>query len=227
MKRGIARASGGFTLLEMVIALALLAAMLGLAWSGLGFALRGWDTGASKGRRAVDLQLAQNFLRRELAEVFPMRWKDPVTLRLAFEGDAKHVRFVSTRAAGASTGGLALVGLEVEPGADPRQRNLVMRRVLSDDKASDFSLVDKAEQTVLVPDVDAVAFAYFGAENDFNEPRWIDEWSFKGRIPQLVRMRVKTGDGTELPEIVARVMLGEEAGCLENQLQRVCRPRAQ
>lgn len=218
---------GGFTLLEVVLAMALLGAMLGLAWSGLAFALRGWDAGDAKGRRTVDLQLAQNFLRRELAEVFPMRWKDPVTLRLAFEGDAKHVRFVSTRAAGASTGGLALVGLEVEPGADPRQRNLVMRRALSDDKANDFSLVDAAEQTVLVPDVDAVAFAYFGAENDFNEPRWIDEWTFKGRIPQLVRLRVKTGDGTELPEIVARVMLGEEAGCLESQLQRVCRPRAQ
>jgi general secretion pathway protein J len=217
----------GFTLLEMVIALVLLAAMLGLAWSGLGFALRGWDTGEAKGRRTVDLQLAQNFLRRELAEVFPMRWKDPVTLRLAFEGDARHMRFVSTRAAGASTGGLALVGLAVEPGADPRQRNLVMRRALSDDSANDFSLVDAAEQTVLIADVDAASFAYFGAENDFVEPRWVDEWTFKGRIPQLVRLRMKTGDGTELPEIVARVMLGEEAGCLENQLQRVCRPRAQ
>jgi general secretion pathway protein J len=217
----------GFTLLEMVIALVLLAAMLGLAWSGLGFALRGWDTGEAKGRRTVDLQLAQNFLRRELAEVFPMRWKDPVTLRLAFEGDARHMRFVSTRAAGASTGGLALVGLAVEPGADPRQRNLVMRRALSDDTANDFSLVDAAEQTVLIADVDAASFAYFGAENDFAEPRWVDEWTFKGRIPQLVRLRMKTGDGTELPEIVARVMLGEEAGCLENQLQRVCRPRAQ
>jgi general secretion pathway protein J len=226
MKAGMARARG-FTLLEMVIALVLLATMLGLAWSGLGFALRGWDTGEAKGRRTVDLQLAQNFLRRELAEVFPMRWKDPVTLRLAFEGDARHMRFVSTRAAGASTGGLALVGLAVESGADPRQRNLVMRRALSDDTANDFSLVDAAEQTVLIADVDAASFAYFGAENDFVEPRWVDEWTFKGRIPQLVRLRMKIGDGTELPEIVARVMLGEEAGCLENQLQRVCRPRAQ
>ena len=218
--------SRGFTLLEMVIALVLLATMLGLAWSGLGFALRGWDTGEAKGRRTVDLQLAQNFLRRELAEVFPMRWKDPVTLRLAFEGDARHMRFVSTRAAGASTGGLALVGLALEPGADPRQRNLVMRRVLSDDSANDFALVDAAEQTVLIADVEAASFAYFGAENDFIDPRWVEEWTYKGRIPQLVRLRLKTGDGTELPEIVARVMLGEEAGCLENQLQRVCRPRA-
>ena len=82
--------------------------------------------------------LAQNFLRRELAEVFPMRWKDPTKLRVAFEGDARSLRFVSTRAAGASSGGLALVGLEVEPAADPRENNLVMRRAMPDDKAQDF-----------------------------------------------------------------------------------------
>jgi general secretion pathway protein J len=221
------RRQSGFTLLELVIAMVLLAAMLGLAWGGLNFALRGWDTGESKGRRTVDLQLAQNFLRRELAEVFPMRWKDPSILKVAFEGDVRHMRFVSTRAAGAATGGLALVALEVEAAADPRQRNLVMRRALPDDAARDFGPLARTTATVLVTDVDSVEFAFFGAENDFNEPRWVPEWTFAGRIPQLVRVKLKTGDGAELPEIVARVMLGEEAGCLENAFQRVCRPRAQ
>lgn len=221
------RTDAGFTLLEVVLALTLLAAMLAMAWGGLSFALRGWDTGEASGRRTVDLQLAQNFLRRELAEVFPMRWKDPLTVRVAFEGDAGHMRFVSTRAAGVQSGGLALVGLDVEPAADPKQRNLVMRRALPDEHAKDFAPLRGAEATVLVSDVDSVKFAYFGAENDFNDPRWVDQWTFTGRIPQLVRLKVKTGDGTELPEIVARVMLGEEAGCLENSFQRVCRPRVQ
>ena len=221
------RAQAGFTLLEVIIAMALLAAMLGMAWGGLSFALRGWDTGDSKGRRAVDLQLAQNFLRRELAEVFPMRWKDPSKLRVAFEGDSRSLRFVSTRAAGASAGGLALVGLEVTAAADPRERNLVMRRALADEKAQDFTSLGAAEPTLLLANVDKVEFAYFGAENDFNEPRWQPEWTFAGRIPQLVRLHVKTADGTEVPDVVARVMLGEEAGCLENSFQRVCRPRTQ
>ncbi len=218
---------GGFTLLELVLALVLLVAMLGLAWGALGFALRGWDAGSAKGQRTVDLQLAQNFLRRELAEVFPMRWKDPAKLRFAFEGDAKSVRFVSTRAAGASSGGLALVGLEVTAAADPRERNLVMRRALSDDKAQDFAPLRAAEPTLLVANVDSVEFAYFGGENDFVEPQWQSEWTFTHRIPQMVRLHLKLADGTELPDVVARVMLGEEAGCLENAFQRVCRPRIQ
>ena len=221
------RDHAGFTLIEMVLALTLLAVMLGLAWSGLSFALRGWDSGETAGRRAVDLQLAHNFLRRELAEVFPMRWKDPTQLRVAFEGDKKSLHFVSTRAAGASSGGLALVGLEVAAGADPRERSFVMRRALADDKAQDFTPLAAAEPTLLVSNVDSVEFGYFGSENDFNDPKWYPEWTFEGRIPQLVRVQVHSADGSELPEIVARVMLGEEAGCLENAFQRVCRPRTQ
>ncbi len=221
------RRQRGFTLLEVVLALTLLAAMLGLAFGGLSFALRGWDSGGAAGQRAVDLQLAQNFLRRELAEVFPMRWKDPAKLRVAFEGDAQGMKFVSTRAAGASSGGLSLVGLDVVQGSEPRNRDLVMRRTLADEKAKDFEPLRAGKPTLLVANVDAVAFAYFGAENDFLDPKWHSEWTFAGRIPQMVRVQVKTGEGVELPEIVARVMLGEEAGCLENAFQRVCRPRTQ
>jgi hypothetical protein len=40
-----------------------------------------------------------------------------------------------------------------------------------------------------------------------------------------VRLRVRTTDGTALPEMVVRIALGEEAGCLENSFQRLCRPR--
>jgi hypothetical protein len=36
---------------------------------------------------------------------------------------------------------------------------------------------------------------------------------------------VRTTDGTALPEMVVRIALGEEAGCLENSFQRLCRPR--
>ena len=100
-----------------------------------------------------------------------------------------------------------------------------MRRAPPDDEAKDFSTLERADGTVLVPAVERVEFSYFGVDNDVNEPRWMDTWSFPGRLPLLIRMRIVTADGDRLPEIVTRVMLAEEAGCLENVFQRVCRPR--
>ena len=52
-----------------------------------------------------------------------------------------------------------------------------------------------------------------------------DVATMKALCEGLVRMRVRASDGSTLPEVVVRLALGEEAGCLENSFQRLCRPR--
>ena len=220
------RRARGFTLIEMVVALALLGTMMLLMYSGLTFGLRGWDAADTNGRRTADRRIAENFLRREIGEVFPMRFKDSMTLKIAFEGKENRLRFASSRPAGISASGLSLVSIEVEAADDvKRTRNLVMRRAMPDDDAKDFAPLDKAERTVLFEGVDGVVFEYFGSENDFTDPKWEGTWDYAGRVPQLIRIRIRTAGGGSLPEMVMRLMLGEEAGCLESAFQRVCRPR--
>jgi general secretion pathway protein J len=219
------RAAAGFTLVELVVAMVLLATMMLLLYAGISFALRSWDAGDAVGRRTTDRRVGENFLRRELAETFPMRWKDAATLKVAFEGQAQRLRFVSSRAAGASLGGLSLVGLEVEGDARKQERHLVMRRAMPDEAAKDFKPLDDAKPSILLEGVDNVSFAYFGTVNDFADPEWSDTWPYPNRVPQMVRIRVKLADGSLLPDMVVKLMLGEEAGCLESAFQRGCRPR--
>jgi general secretion pathway protein J len=221
-----ARAQRGFTLIELVVAMVLLGAMMTLLYSGLTFGLRSWDAGDANGRRVADRRIGENFLRRELAEAFPLRWKDPNFLRYAFDGGEHALRFVSSRPAGISLGGLALVGVDVED--DPKHpgtRNLVMRRAMADPDATDFSVLDRSETSILVEDVDSVDFSYFGSENDFTEPRWFEKWPLPSRFPVLVRIRIKASDGSFLPDMLMKVMIGEEAGCFETSMQRGCRAR--
>jgi len=219
------RAQSGFTLIELVVAMVLLGTMMVLLYGGLSFGLRGWDAADVNGRRTADQRIASNFLRREVAETFPMRFKDPMVLKLAFEGKKDTLRFTSARPAGISALGLSLVGLAVETDNEKRTRNLVMRRAPPDDAAKDFGPLDRGEATVLFERVDSVTFGYFGAENDFADAAWVDNWEFPGRVPQLIRIQVRLADGSSLPEMVVKLVLGEEAGCLESTFQRVCRPR--
>jgi len=219
------RSQAGFTLIEIVVAMVLLASMMALLYAGLMFALRAWDAADANGRKVADRRLAENFLRREVSEVFPMRWKDAMRLRFAFEGQTDALRFVSTRAAGVTLGGLSLVGLRVEPGKDERTRDLVMRRAMADTDVEDFAPLDRAEPTLLYAGIDSVAFSYFGSGNDFSDPAWSDTWGYINRMPQLVRMRVKDADGRALPDVVMKLGMAEEAGCLENAFQRGCLPR--
>lgn len=215
----------GFTLIELVVALTILGVMMLLLYSGLSFALRSWDAGDAVGRVAADRRIGEAFVRRELNELFPMRWKDSTRVRLAFEGKRDSLRFISTRPAGVTLGGLAMVGLSAEGDSRRGQRNLVMRRAPPDDNADSFDGLDAVDPVVLLATVDKVEFAYFGAENDFTDPKWQDEWTYVQRIPQLVRLRVTLGDGSVLPDLVVRLMVGEEAACLETGFQRICRPR--
>jgi len=71
----------GFTLVEVVLAMVLLGTMMLLLYSGINFALRSWNAGDSNGRRVADGRIADNFLRREVGELYPMRWQDATALR--------------------------------------------------------------------------------------------------------------------------------------------------
>ena len=217
------RAQSGFTLVELVIALAMLGVMMALLYSGLAFSFRSWDAGELHGRREADRRIGENFLRRELTELFPMRWKDPMMLKFALDGEPQRLRFVSSRPPDVAMGGLSLVSLSVEQGPE-RTRNLVMHRAMPDDDAKDFGPLDKTDGIVMLEDVESVKFAYFGVDNDFADPHWSDSWT-TARIPQLVRMTVRDADGSVLADMTIRTALGAEAGCLENSFQRVCQPR--
>jgi len=219
------RRERGFTLIEIVVAMVLLATTMLLLYSGMSFSLRAWDAGDVNGRRTAERRLGENFLRRELSEMFPMRWKDATQLKMAFEGGAAQLKFVSARPAGLQMGGLSLVAVSVEEDREKHTRDLVMYRAMPDDEAKDFGPLARGERHLLVPGIDQVAFSYFGAENEFTEPKWLDSWDYPSRIPEMVRVRMRLADGAALPEMIVRFTLGEEAGCLENSFQRMCRPR--
>lgn len=219
------RSSGGFTLVETVVALTLLAVMLSLLFAGLRTAARAWDAGTGRGDRADQVLLAYSFFRKELTATFPWRLKDPLTVRLAFRGERERLRFVSMRPAEIGGGGLAFVSFEYEPARGAKQAGrLVMRRAFAAAESRDLSPVDAAEAFTILDGVTSARFEYFGAENDTARPSWNDGWEHPQRLPSHVRFALRIGE-QELPEMVVALRLGEEAGCYESSFQRVCVPR--
>jgi general secretion pathway protein J len=215
----------GFTLLETVMALTLLAVMLTMLFAGLRMGIRAWDAGSGRGDRADQALLAYSFLRKELTAAFPWRFKDPLSVKLAFAGARERLRFVSMRPAEIGGGGLSFVSFEFEParGAEKTGR-LVMRRAFAAAEAKDFAPVEDAERFTILEGVTQARFEYFGAENETTSPSWSDRWEFPQRLPSHVRLTAKLGED-RLPEMVVALKLGEEAGCYESSFQRQCVPR--
>ncbi|MBL8513061.1 MAG: prepilin-type N-terminal cleavage/methylation domain-containing protein [Betaproteobacteria bacterium] len=225
------RLSTGFTLLEMMIGLSLLGVLLILVYSALNIGVRAWDSGDKRVAEASHQRIVHAFLRRELAQVFPVRWRGIAEPKIAFEGGKSSVRFVTTLNLGAGTkfGGLQwgelYVAADEDDSNDDRQRAVFIKREPFDLRAKDWEGLGDAKPVRLAQHVKDIELSYFGAETDVADPKWADEWKHPQRLPLLIKIAFKTDPGREIPDLVVAPRLGEEAGCYDNGFQRQCPPR--
>ncbi|MBL8519165.1 MAG: prepilin-type N-terminal cleavage/methylation domain-containing protein [Betaproteobacteria bacterium] len=223
------RLARGFTLLEMLIGLSLLGMLLILVYASLNIGVRAWDSGDRHVAAAAHQRIVHAFLRRELTQVFPVRWRGIAEPKIAFEGAKSTLRFVTTLNLGAGfrDGGLQWGEIYVAEDADTeaRGRALFIRRESFDLRAKDWETLGNAKPIRLMQDVEAIELSYFGAETDVAEPKWVDEWKVPQRLPLLIKVTFKSAGTRAIPDLVVAPRMGEEAGCYDNGFQRQCPPR--
>lgn len=212
------RVQKGFTLLELLIGMVLLGMILTLLFGGLRLGARSWDSGDKRADDAAQLRAIHGFMRRELSQVFPLRWKNGVDTRLAFAGESDALKFVAPLPVQASGGGLYLLGLELENGEDGQR--LIMKRALTSPEAKDFSSLEQGEKSVLVDHIEKMRISYFGATTPESEPGWQEKWDDPQRLPLLVRIQVELNDGRGWPDLVASLVV--EKGCTWDSFHKRC-----
>lgn len=208
----------GFTLLELLIGLVLLGLILTLLFGGLRLGARSWDSGDKRVADSAQLRAIHGFIRRELGQTRPLRWKSGVDAKLAFAGQHDALKFVAPLPAQVSGGGFYLLGLELENG-DEGQR-LMMKRVPVNSAAKDFSSLEQGEKSVLADHIEKMSISYFGAATPQSEPAWQDKWDDPQRLPLLVRIRVESSVGGDWPELVVPLVV--EKSCTWDSFHKRC-----
>lgn len=184
------RGTRGFTLVEMLVALTLLALVAAMLLGSLRFGARSWDGAATRTEERDETEAAQSLLRTLLSEAStPGGGAAP----LALAGDARSLTFVAPWARGPGGGGLHRFALRLEGDA------LVFAW------ASERGASPVGERTLL-DGVSAVRIAYFGPPAEAAPPLWLDRWEDRGRPPRLVRIEVAFADASRPwpPLVVAR-----------------------
>jgi general secretion pathway protein J len=206
-----ARRAHGFTLLELMIGLALLGLIMTLVFAGLQLSLRGWDGAEAAGERANRIRLVQALLARELAAVYPYRWKNTVDMNLAFAGAGNSLRFASSTPPRAGQGGLNLVELVFARSAEGMR--LLMRRQIPAREQRDFDRLEEEDSVVLLEGLESAAFEFFGSDTPAGKPSWRDRWEDPQRLPRLVRVSLRAKGYAAWPELVVALRVNEIAGC--------------
>lgn len=204
----------GFTLLELTIALVLLALMSGVLYGALGMAGKSVDRGEAKVEATAGMRLAQEFLRAQLEMQHPLRMRKVQEFPLVFAGERDVLRYAAPLPARVAGGGIWFYRISVAQ--DDARSPLVLERVAPDVNAARIPDFVEPERSILAENIAEIRFAYFGRDasaTDDTEPTWRDRWDNTQRLPLLVRIDVTPKQGPPWPTLVVQPREAPEAGC--------------
>jgi general secretion pathway protein J len=175
----MSRRDAGFTLVEVLVALALTALVSLLLLHGVRLAAAGLDRHARRAERLDDRRSLDELLRRVLSSAASG----------SFVGRPTTARFLSL----AEDSGPGLYRIEIAREGS----RLILRRRLAGPSAD-----PQIAEAVLAGDVVAFGFAYFGAPSAAEAPGWHQDWEGLTRLPLLVRVSLDTAAAPPRPPLV-------------------------
>jgi len=204
----------GFTLLELVVALTLLALMASVLYGALDYAGRSWQGGEAKVEGTAAMRLSHGFLRTQLESQHPLRMRKMIDFPLLFTGSRDELRFAAALPARITGGGIWYYRLSVKDEND--ERRLVLERVLPDVDAASIPGFDKTEQSILADDIKELRLGYLGYDTlaaRTTAPTWRERWDDPHRLPLMIRIDVVPKSGPAWPSLLVAPRQAPETGC--------------
>jgi general secretion pathway protein J len=213
----------GFTLVELLVALALFSLLVTLLFDNVRLGLQAWrhsgQYAEDVGRRAG----VQDTLRRLVGNLYPMAVADGSGVqRTDFEGGKDRITFLSGAPTALGSGGRFRYAVSVEREQD--RTNLVLR---ASPELVDPKDASAATKTVLLPDIAQAEFSYFGDVPTDRQQKWQDAWSRRADIPKLIRVHVvfAPGDAGAWPDLLIAPRILADVGCIYDPATMRCRGR--
>jgi general secretion pathway protein J len=180
--------SSGYTLVEMLVALTLLGFIMVLLGGSFQFGARTWEITSREIDRGSEVEAAQGFLRRQLAQILPLSFhaaaaeKQPV-----FAGGSDHLRFSAPLSLPSAAAGLHIFALGRSDTGSTGDLTLQWQVYRPDWSPPQDALL--GEPQTLLTGITDLRLAYYGRVDALADPMWQSEWKGKG-LPTLIRIDV-------------------------------------
>lgn len=224
--------SHGFTLVELLIALALISLITLLLFSGLRLGTRAWEGVETIAERTAEPRIAHNFLARILTQARPARVSFEAEEVLVFAGDAENLELVAPLSEHVGTPGLYVLKLSLEEdGQLVLTRWLLHPDVLEGsgdipgwepfDGGGGISATGPLDEdlaagaygsTLLLDGVEELQIAYFGISEGEQDPDWHQDWLEQPRMPEAVRIHLNTAERTWPDMLIRLPQLDQRSG---------------
>lgn len=192
----------GFTLVEVMLAMVLLAGGLALAFASVRSAMAVSQRGEQIAAQSERMRAVEGLLRRQLGAALrsPIEVPDPSREPVFFQGDEKGMQFVADLPGYLGRGGPYLHALQVD-GATGQQRLLLGLVLLQEGERINENPPRPPE--VLADQLKSVQLRYRGIDAGSGQMTdWLPRWDDTRRLPLLVEIQVVPAKGAAWPALV-------------------------
>lgn len=189
----------GFTLLELLVSIAVFSLMALTLYAGMELGGRAWDAGTRHSDDSARMRLVDGFLRRYVSAARPLAIREGRGWRVAFAGTPTELRFITEMPPQLGRSGLYWLDLQTE-GLKGDRRLVVRRQPYRETVPQEAA--EPADQSVLIDGLRSVRFEYFGQGTGDAHPRWRAVWDDRGQLPTLFRLRASSHAAGAWPSMV-------------------------
>lgn len=197
----------GFSLIEVLLATALLAAGIALAFATLSNATVATERSESLAQRGERLRAVQAFLRRQIENALPLPFEtvDATGEASLFEMDGEHLRLVAPMPGYLSRGGPYLQTFRLVRSGQGLRLEFEHQLL-----TPDGPLEPEREPEVLLDGIAEGGFEVRTLDADGEPGDWTGDWDTPGQFPRLVRLELRLAEPrAHWPTLVAAPRLGQ------------------
>ncbi len=190
----IERSDAGFTLLELLVSLVLIALLMVAMPAALQLAKRTQST-ATKLDRQATTQAAASFIEQRIAEATAIYDRgDDGRLHVIFRGEPNLLAFIAPVTFATAQSGLARLQFEIGTDPDGRSGLIMTWSAWRPPAIGDRSNTQPVAQSrTIFPAATQFELRYFGAASATQKPEWTPTWTRIDKIPELIEFRISNG----------------------------------
>lgn len=212
----------GFTLLELLIAMTVLALLMTLTFGGLTFGARAWERTLQTTSDVLDLRASQTLLRNALGHAYPrLVAKGAEAAFVDFDGTPTRVRFLAPPPQVFAAGGRASFDLRADTQGGRTKLVLAIGPEIPGATPTPIA------EDILLDNVKSISFSYFGSPGQQETETWRDTWQNRMNLPKLVRVHVEfaEGDARIWPDLIVATQIAVDVSCNYDPVSKSCADR--
>jgi general secretion pathway protein J len=175
----------GFTLLELMISITMLAVILLIVGAAMRLGLRSVDSGEKRIAALDRFRASLNIIDAQIQSELPVEMQETAGKIIVFLGNSESMQFPSNFSLWGDQRGYVTVSYKVEQDQWGKQDLFV--------EESATGVTNKGE-VKLFEFFDRIYFDYFYKEPTEEKGSWVEEWTTPDSVPEKIRLHLVNGD---------------------------------